>query len=118
MYYGRTILTLLSFILSINRQCLPEPLYASAQYALKMSSSGTYALQVENSFGCTGSDTGKVETKKCPSGIFFSNAFAPNKDGRNHIFKPQMFSSSILYQPIIYNRWGKLVFESNDPGVG
>jgi gliding motility-associated-like protein len=86
--------------------------------SLKIKDPGEYTLQVVDSFGCTGSDTIKIETKTCPSGIFFSNAFTPNKDGHNDTFTPVMFITPITYHLIIYNRWGQLVFESNNPVTG
>ncbi|HMH33790.1 MAG TPA: gliding motility-associated C-terminal domain-containing protein [Puia sp.] len=86
--------------------------------ALKITDPGRYTLQVTDSFGCAGSDTIKVETRICPPGIFFSNAFTPNHDGHNDIFKPLLFSRPVQYQLTVYNRWGQFVFESTDPGAG
>ena len=49
--------------------------------------------------------------------LYFPNAFRP--EGTNNTFKP-VFSyfggTSYLLQ--IYSRWGKLIFETNDPGTG
>ena len=46
--------------------------------------------------------------------IMVPNAFTPDSDGKNRTFKP------ILYKPqnyfmYIYNRWGELVFQSENP---
>ncbi len=50
--------------------------------------------------------------------IFVPNAFTPN--GKNPIFKPQVvFGNAISdYQLLIFDRWGKLQFESNEIELG
>jgi gliding motility-associated-like protein len=65
-----------------------------------------------------GTDSIRVETKKCPFGIFFPNAFTPNQDGLNDIFKPVITGRPSVYKLVIYNRWGQQVFETTDPGAG
>ena len=45
--------------------------------------------------------------------IFLPNAFSPNGDGLNDIFKAKPSSDNITrFHLLIYNRWGGLVFES------
>lgn len=49
---------------------------------------------------------------------FVPNAFTPNGDGQNDIFLP-VFSCEILeYQLLIYDRWGTLLFKTNEQGQG
>ncbi|HMG15986.1 MAG TPA: gliding motility-associated C-terminal domain-containing protein [Saprospiraceae bacterium] len=49
--------------------------------------------------------------------LYFPNAFAP--DGLNDQFKPaSVFTNDGEYQLLIYDRWGKKVFESNDIDIG
>ena len=49
--------------------------------------------------------------------IVSPNAFAPN--GRNQIFKPTIiFGETVDFNMKIFNRWGELVFESNDQDLG
>lgn len=43
------------------------------------------------------------------------NIFSPNNDGQNDIFKPFYLGSMDVVELRVYNRWGVLVFESNDP---
>ncbi len=45
-------------------------------------------------------------------------AFTPNNDGKNDLIKPLLFGNILHYQFKIYNRWGQLVFQANDPGKG
>lgn len=48
---------------------------------------------------------------------FIPNSFTPNNDGVNDVFKP-VISGSETYQLMIFNRWGEIIFETNDPNVG
>ncbi len=49
--------------------------------------------------------------------IFVPNAFTPN--GENPIFKPTLSNvSASNYSFFIMNRWGQIIFETNDPSVG
>jgi gliding motility-associated-like protein len=45
------------------------------------------------------------------------NAFTPGHFGQNGIIKVQSFGITALVFRI-YNRWGQLVFETNDPNQG
>ncbi len=51
--------------------------------------------------------------------IYIPNAFSPNADGTNDIFKVEGFTAGVQdFSMTIWNRWGTLVFETNDPTVG
>lgn len=57
--------------------------------------------------------------------IFIPTAFSPNDENLNDVFKPfALFIKSPLdydegiYDFRVYNRWGELVFQSNNPEVG
>jgi len=86
--------------------------------SIQIKDAGLYTLGVVDMYGCEGNDSIRVETKKCPFGIYFPNAFTPNKDGRNDIFKPVILGRPAVYHLSIYNRWGQQIFESSDPGQG
>lgn len=52
--------------------------------------------------------------------VFIPNAFSPNDDGTNDVFRP-FFSSppaAAGYELLIFDRWGALLFETNDPAEG
>ena len=51
---------------------------------------------------------------------YIPNTFTPNGDEKNNTFQP-IFTSGFdaqNYHFLIYNRWGVLVFESNNPAIG
>jgi gliding motility-associated-like protein len=86
--------------------------------SIVVSNAGLYSLQVVDRNGCMGKDSLRVETKKCPFGIYFPNAFTPNRDGLNDIFRPVIIGRPVIYKLSIYNRWGQQIFETTDPAHG
>ncbi len=68
-------------------------------------------LTVTNPLGCTDSAYTLVEG---PVLIYIPNAFTPNNDGMNDAFKV-VISEVTQYELDIFNRWGELVFHSEDP---
>jgi len=79
---------------------------------------GTYnaCLVATNQFGCTDTICQEVAAIVVP--LFdVPSAFSPNKDGMNDVLLVRGFGIAKLNLKI-FNRWGQLVFESNDPSVG
>ncbi len=63
--------------------------------------------------GCR--DTSKVIINVYPEMIIYiPNAFSPNNDGTNDFFYPVINRQVEKYELFIYNRWGNLVFNSNN----
>jgi gliding motility-associated-like protein len=50
--------------------------------------------------------------------VMFPNAFSPNNDGINDIFLPVVRGPVELDHFRVFNRWGELIFESNDITIG
>jgi gliding motility-associated-like protein len=75
---------------------------------------GTYWLQATDDNGCVGKEFVTVSLKDCMQGFYVPNAFTPNNDGRNDLFKPMIFGNVVHYSLVIYNRFGQKVFESTD----
>ena len=46
------------------------------------------------------------------------NAFSPNNDELNRVFKPHGAKFNFDYYFIILNRWGEIIFETHDPEIG
>ncbi|RYY98979.1 MAG: gliding motility-associated C-terminal domain-containing protein [Chitinophagaceae bacterium] len=79
---------------------------------------GLYWLRVTDREGCAGTDSVRVASKECLSGLFVPDLFTPNNDGRNDRFRPLLFGQVGYYHFVVYNRWGQAVFTSTDRGSG
>lgn len=79
---------------------------------------GQYWLLVKDRNDCEGTDTVQVNAKDCMTGVYFPTAFTPNGDGKNEILKPAIFGLVKNYLYTVYNRWGEIVFRSDDPSRG
>ncbi len=82
---------------------------------------GSYlvSLQVSNELGCLDTTTNYIVIEHDPV-VFIPNAFTPDGDGLNNeftaVFPDNMKLTS--YEMYIYDRWGELVFYSQDPKQG
>ncbi|MCF8303466.1 MAG: gliding motility-associated C-terminal domain-containing protein [Bacteroidales bacterium] len=82
----------------------------------------TYRVRaISNETSCSTVDTAwsnQVTVQQAP-GLFMPNAFSPNNDGKNDIFRPLfVFIPEGNYVFRIYNRWGELIFETRDKSRG
>lgn len=51
--------------------------------------------------------------------IYVANAFTPNDDDRNEVFLPSVIGvEPSYYEFMVFDRWGLLVFSTNDPAEG
>ncbi len=76
------------------------------------------SLCVENEAGCTACTSYDLVVNKTLS-LFVPNSFTPNEDGINDLFKAYLSTEHYSnYRMRIFNRYGELVYESNDPEVG
>lgn len=84
-------------------------------YTFNVNSPGTYWASVDKD-GCIGSDTIQVSYEShCK--IYCPNAFTPNGDGLNDFFTPIANEPIETYRLIIRNRWGTIVYESDDISI-
>lgn len=80
--------------------------------------STTYTLQATSEYGCMASDTVHIDVSNIFN-ISLPNAFSPNGDNVNDVFRIVDFKgikSMSVFR--IYNRWGQLLFETNNAEVG
>jgi gliding motility-associated-like protein len=79
---------------------------------------GLYNFRITNAKGCS-KDTSVALAEKIPIGcndIFIPNAFTPNNDGINDLFKVSVNSSREISLQI-FNRWGTEVFAAKGNNV-
>lgn len=78
---------------------------------------GTYELLAKNDCS-TASYSITMAITECPCDFYLPNAFSPNNDGINEVYKPAGKCAVKEYQLNIYNRYGQQVFASNQAGNG
>lgn len=77
---------------------------------------GDYYVVVEDYRGCKGDDGSKV-ARLCNFDFHMPNAFTPNGDGLNDVFKPVALDiTDVEFE--IFNTWGERVFMTNNPQQG
>jgi gliding motility-associated-like protein len=82
-----------------------------------LNNSITYSLKAYTPEGCFDYDTISIRVFTTQPDIFVPNAFTPGKLNNNR-FKPIPVGISTIQYFRVYNRWGQLVFSSNDPNRG
>ena len=80
---------------------------------------GDYSVQLTQQNGCVVSDTIRIQFIDCINDceVILPNGFSPNGDNVNDKFSPIRICEYDLSQFTfgIYNRWGELLFETEDP---
>ncbi|MBK9301794.1 MAG: gliding motility-associated C-terminal domain-containing protein [Bacteroidetes bacterium] len=75
---------------------------------------GKYIVEVIDSKGCKDKDSVIIDPGPCCEEVFIPNAFSPNGDGNNDVFKVTTSSGLELIQFEIYDRWGKKIWYTDD----
>ena len=86
----------------------------SSIYAIK---EGTYWVKTETKACGLQVDTIKVKMKVCECEMMIPNSFTPNEDNRNDYFFPVMQCEYSYYVLTITDRWGNVVFTTNNVNV-
>jgi gliding motility-associated-like protein len=82
-----------------------------------LSSFGKFYLTVTDFNNCKGKDSITLIRKDCiPIGI--PNAFTPNGDAKNEVFKPTINQEIRNYSFMVYNRYGEKIFDTRSYGIG
>ena len=79
--------------------------------------SGVYRIVCAVSSDSCTCDSSEVTVQISASYLNVPNVFTPNGDGQNDEFRVA-YTSLKQYHIWVYNRWGKLVYESDDPSKG
>jgi gliding motility-associated-like protein len=76
-----------------------------------------YQLTATTSAGCRGEATVRLTVFNGPE-IYVPNAFSPNRDGKNDIFRPFPVGIKKLNFFRVFNRWGQLVYATTNLNQG
>jgi len=77
----------------------------------------SYVVIGANEYGCLGSDTSIVRID-FRDVVLIPNAFSPNGDGLNDVFRIENFKYQKLLEFRVFDRWGNQVFETTSPSKG
>ncbi len=85
----------------------------SAVQPFAIGSSGTFYIRARNQFGCQSTQpvTVVILPPLVPK-VVAPNAFSPNNDGVNDVFRPAIDGQIVQYQLRIMNRYGQEVFNT------
>jgi gliding motility-associated-like protein len=79
----------------------------------------TYSVQAANALGCSSIDSITVYfTKEGESNFYLPNAFTPNNDGHNDVFRIIVRGSVKLGRFSVFDRWGQIVFSTTNFSQG
>lgn len=84
---------------------------------LAIGEDGTYSLEYYNACG-TKTDFIEITFEDCECPVYIPNAFTPNGDGVNDVFKPVVNCTLKSFRFQVVNRYGQVVFSSNNPDNG
>ena len=76
-----------------------------------------YVVSIRNDDGCEGRDTIRIKVYKGPD-LYVPSAFTPDHNGLNDVFRVTAPGFKQLDYFRVYDRWGKLVFETRDISKG
>lgn len=79
-----------------------------------INSEGLYTVMVTID-GCSSSDSINVLLTDCDIVVEMPDIFTPNDDGANDLFQPIIATGITQVEFTIFNRWGAVIFESNNP---
>lgn len=82
---------------------------------LSVSKEATYSVVVTDNIGCTGSDTTFLTVR--PRFIAAPDAFLPKSNSENAKFYLKEVNFVNRFEMYIYDRWGELVFKTNEIGL-
>lgn len=92
---------------------------ARSDTIVKVDQQGLYTITASDIAGCKKVLTINVHSNGClQCKLYIPNAFTPNSDGRNDVFKVRFGCPVQNFTMQIYNRWGEKIFETYDPYAG
>jgi len=112
---GDTVTMCFDQALTLNPDAVTQGRYlwstGDTSSALRVRDPGTYWVTASNSCYQV-SDTVVVREVPCDQEFWIPNAFSPNQDGRNEVFRFENVPSPITL--MVFDRWGQMVYYSAD----
>ncbi len=102
-----------NLVLTDSTQSAIDTVYVDS---LSGSLAACYAVTAIDSFGNESLYSTVVCVDNCID-YTLPNVFTPNGDGRNDYFRPNAYSFVESVNMKIYNRWGNLVYQTEDPDI-
>lgn len=110
------------YLFCIDDGILLDATYSGASYQWQdFSTNANYYVQAGGLYivtvsvgNCKTTDSTQIYAEDCTPIIEMPNVFTPNSDGSNDLFLPIKFEFIIENKIMIFNRWGRLLYESND----
>jgi gliding motility-associated-like protein len=79
---------------------------------LRVTNPGMYTVTATNKCG---SSSGQIQLTRGVCKLYMPNAFTPNGDGINDLFRVKYPGFIKTFHMAIYNRWGAIVFQTENP---
>ncbi|WP_343688994.1 gliding motility-associated C-terminal domain-containing protein [Chitinophaga sp.] len=100
------------------RYTLPGYADEQAENVVTKLAPGNYSYSVLDRHQCE--VTGNFEVRKGEMGcsVFIPTAFSPNGDGVNDLFRAVVHDQITNFSMRVFSRWGQVIFESRQPGIG
>ena len=89
----------------------------TGKYIVQKNITGQLELSANTIYGCSASDSVYIQTENCCD-VTLPDAFSPNGDGRNDLFRIISHGNQYIKKLIIFNRWGQKVFETSEQSKG
>ncbi|MCS4435623.1 gliding motility-associated C-terminal domain-containing protein [Aquiflexum gelatinilyticum] len=80
-------------------------------HVFKMPGEFEVVLKAYDIFGCSSVQKEEVKVNEVSEYLMMPNAFTPNSDGLNDVFKPETKGIS-GYRMYIFNKWGEMIFSN------
>ncbi len=86
---------------------------------ITVAATGSYTVAALYSNGCYARDTLVVSRGRgCANKFYIPDAFTPNNDHRNDVFRPVIDGQLAQFRLTIFSRWGEKIFETTNATIG
>jgi gliding motility-associated-like protein len=114
---GNDSITCEGGVIKLSAEARPASAYlwstGSTEDTITVRQAGTYSVTASNACG-TFSTAIRIAIEDCSCPVFIPNAFTPNGDGKNDLLDLNVYCQVSAYRLTIFNRFGEMVFASDD----